>query len=132
MDIVSGSIPGNGGGGSYGTLGGLSYLGDDLLAVTYQRKAGTTSMSTNNVNEVGIVFLYSNLTKISQVSLGDGKKANIIKSAKYGANILIAVGTPVADTDYPQRHATPATDVMTLMVVSPTGSILSQSTVYTP
>ena len=36
-EIVSGKIPGNRGGASCGTLGGLVYLGDNLLATTYQK-----------------------------------------------------------------------------------------------
>ena len=131
-DIVQGFIPGDGSGASHGNLGSVSYLGNDKLAVTYHRRAATTSMSSNTVSEVGVVFFWSNLTRISQVSLGDGSKVYLLKSAKYGANILIAVASSDRVSTFPPRTTAPSTDSMTLLLISPEGSILTQSTVFTP
>jgi hypothetical protein len=89
-------------------------------------------MSSNDKNEAGILFFYTNLTKISEVSLADGSNVNIVKYAKYGKNMFLpSARHPQPDT-FPWRGCTPDTDVMTMMLVSPTGTIISESTVVTP
>ena len=63
MLILSPPIPGNFGGASCGTLGGLNYLGDEILAMTYQRKNSYFNGKYNDKNEVEIAFFFSNFTK---------------------------------------------------------------------
>ena len=132
--VVSGTIPGNGNGYSCGTLGAISYLEDNIIAVTYQRKAcKISSTNFNDKNEVGITFFTANLTKISEVPLMNGYNRNVIKSVKYGANIFIAIGASSSlTTFYPKREINSISDVMRVMLVSPTGEILTQSTIVTP
>ena len=100
MLILSPPIPGNFGGASCGTLGGLNYIGDEILAMTYQRKNSYFNGKYNDKNEVEIAFFFSNFTKkIKEIYSTDGGRVDIIKSAKYGANILVALGTSSANPE---------------------------------
>ena len=73
MLILSPPIPGNFGGASCGTLGGLNYLGDEILAITYQRKNSYFNGKYNDKNKVEIAFFFSNFTKkIKEVYSKDG------------------------------------------------------------
>jgi hypothetical protein len=102
----------------------------------YTRKACTSTFSgtvTNNKNEVGLVSFNQNLNKLSEVSLRDGSKVHVVKSAKYGKNLVVGVGVTASSSgDFLATSINPATDQMFVMLISNSGSIITKETEVKP
>jgi len=64
--LITGTIPGNGGGKASGRLGGLHYVGCNKLALIYSRRpaSGTvdSTTSTNTEDELAIIYFTYNST----------------------------------------------------------------------
>ena len=136
-DIISGEIPGNGGGKSCGRLGGLSIvdsLSYQFFAQVYARRACTSGYSgsnkTNTVNEIGLVTFDRLLKAKNQYKLADGKDVNAIISGKYGKNIFILYNrsSSVKADDTFNPASLSDDDKAYVMLVSPTGTVKTSET----
>lgn len=110
---------------------------NNIAVASYARKSCNTTFNgvttVNTQNEVGIVVFDRNLKKIGEYPLADGSRAHLIKSAKYGANVLLAIGTSTS-TGNPFLPASinAATDTMQFLLVSPSGAVITPATSVTP
>jgi hypothetical protein len=133
ISVVSGDIPGDGGGKSCGRLGGLSMLnsgGFVKFAQVYSRRACTAEndgkSTTNTKNEVGLVFFDRELNSLGEHKLTDGNDVHVVSSAKYGKNIVVLFSRSAADTSgtfIPAKY-TDSDKGCYIMLVSPSGSVI--------
>ncbi len=86
------SVPGNQGGLSSGKLGGLSDIGGGKFALSYliQPSDGLAA----KINEVG-VLIFDKTGTAQRIKIKDGTGIKYVRSARYGANILVAWETTV-------------------------------------
>ena len=131
--LFYGDIPGDGIGHSCGSLGGMDYLGDHMFAATYYRKACTTSLSSNDVTEIGLIFAYTTFSIIARTTIvPDLPNVNVLKSTRYGLYILVIYGTTQEIPEiFPSRRTDP-TDTMNVLLVSVRGTVKTASTIVTP
>jgi hypothetical protein len=132
-EIVPGVIPGDGLGHSCGSLGGMTYLGEYLFAVTYFKKACSLNESQNDVTEIGLIFAKTSFTILQRSSIVQNvPNVNVLKSAKYGLYILVIYGTTEENPElFPTRSVSP-TDTMNVMLVSVRGTVKTESKIVVP
>ena len=136
-DVVPGSIPGDGDGRSCGRLGGLLAIRRAKFlkyAQVYARRACSTSLqgrlSTNDQDEIGIVFFDRDLNRLDKHKLGDGWNVNSVKAAVYGDNIFVMYSTS-ADSSRSGSEFLPNTraegDSCHIMLIQSNGTLRSKA-----
>ena len=130
--LLSGIIPGNGGGLSCGRMGTISQFNDGSFNVlSYSRRKCTTTFDgtseTTSIDDMGLAFFDNYLNRTSNIVLGSGAYVNQIQSAKYGANIfLVYVNSNRTDSgNVFLTNTINPTDNMTFMLLDTNGNILN-------
>ena len=136
-NVIPGEIPGDGQGRSCGRLGGLHVIRDNKFrkyAQVYSRRPCTSGLdgvkSTNDKDEIGVVFFDRELKLQSKHVIGQGWSVNGLRSALYGRNILVMYSTTNRN-DNASPEFLPNTfsenDSCYMMLVRPNGSIKSKA-----
>lgn len=135
-DVIPGKIPGNGSGGTCGTLGGIHKFGENISLVYSRKSCNITGpdgkASSDTTGNLGIVNLnYDDKDTIKEVNnknIGNGNNIINIRSGKFGENILILFSTtptPAENTKL-NNHFYSNSDIFEYMIVNNDGVIQSE------
>ena len=142
IDIVKGKIPGNGGGGTCGRIGGL-VLSGNTYGLVYVRKACTLNAykggtTTNSDSEIGLITFQVNsfsFTNMNYYSYGNGDQVIGIRAGKYGGNILITYSTVTTNVgaDVQQQYimGDKTSETQYCLIVDFNGNVVTPATINT-
>jgi len=131
--IISGNIPGDGGGQSSGRMGGLMKISSSgNYALAYSRIPCTTSfegtVTSNTINEIALIMFDNMMQSSNYFQIATNINASCLKSVRYGINILITYTISSANgggqflPDYVSD-----TDTMYMILVNMNGGVVTST-----